>query len=58
MPKSLKHLIESEEGSVNLSFVQNYFSRSMQALHILCVVQVKQNLIKVQQSRGIKLHLT
>lgn len=45
MPKSLKRLIESEEASVNLSFVQNYFSRSMQALHILCMVHVKRNLI-------------
>lgn len=27
MPKSLKHLIEPEEASVNLSFVQNYFNK-------------------------------
>jgi len=45
MPKLLKRLIESEEACVSLSVVQNYFRRSMQALHILCMVRVKRNLI-------------
>lgn len=41
MPNSLKRLMESEEATVNLFFIQNYFSRGMQALCILCMVHMK-----------------